>query len=67
MKGYGCCIGPQHNFGLRARFVALLPGQETPKLIQWLPGCGRDVYIAERECLDFLCTPAGDPVVEIGM
>jgi hypothetical protein len=55
------------NFGLRERFVAVLPGQENPKLIQSIPACGSDVYIAGRECLDFLYTPAGDPVVEVSL
>jgi hypothetical protein len=54
------------NYGLRERFVAVLPGQEKPELIQTIPECGRDVYIAGRACLDFLYTPAGDPVVEVG-
>jgi hypothetical protein len=53
------------DFGLRERFVAVLPGQEVPDVIEGIPACGRDVYIAGRECLDFLYTPAGDPVVEV--
>jgi hypothetical protein len=55
------------NFGLRERFVAVLPGQEKPTLIESIPECGRDVYIAGRDCLDFLYTPAGDPVVEVSL
>jgi hypothetical protein len=53
--------------GLRRCFVAMLPGQETPRAIESISACGRDVYIAERKCWDFLYTPAGDPVVEVGM
>jgi hypothetical protein len=54
------------NYGLRAQFVAVLPGQEVPDVIDSIPECGRDVYIAGRDCVDFLYTPAGDPIVEVG-
>jgi hypothetical protein len=53
------------NYGLRAQFIAVLPGQEVPDAVEGIPECGRDVYIAGRECLDFLYTPAGDPIVEV--
>ncbi|WIA44552.1 hypothetical protein OEZ86_007282 [Tetradesmus obliquus] len=52
------------DVGLRERFVAQLPGQKAPDVIESIPNCGRDVYIAGKQCLDFLYTPAGDPVVE---